>query len=349
MSKTRLYATYAIVFLGFTQPSYTTVDTITSCPRQPVILTKPTTAIVALGFDQECGTLVCYFKNNEIAAVTSITLDELVTAETLPSLFTSNHDNIEVNRNGKYIIDCSEAVAHILDLTNETLHTFSVPETTCTCADIGNNNDAIGILFAQCAEQHIYRTLHTYSINDEQEKAVIALYPHEDPWSIAYHPHNHTVAIGLHDGFMKVASNLLGSPIAAILTQTSGTISSTQYRSDGTQLVGGTNMGFITWWDARTGQEINTIHDNDGGVAIVSYAPNHTCIASGSVGDTCQGHRHSVRIWDIRSNQCVYNFTRKLANMEYSSFETQALSWHPDSTKVAAILNERVALCDLRR
>jgi len=102
-----------------------------------------------------------------------------------------------------------------------------------------------------------------------------------------------------------------------------GTVWTVSWSPDGSRVVSAGDDKTVRIWDARTGQEIRTLHGHTEAVRSAAWSPDGMRIASSSFDDT-------LRIWDPVAGQCVQTITATGAGLRQG-----VLRWSPDAQRLA--------------
>ncbi|MDX2040454.1 MAG: WD40 repeat domain-containing protein [Acidobacteriota bacterium] len=101
-----------------------------------------------------------------------------------------------------------------------------------------------------------------------------------------------------------------------------GAVFSLAFSPDGKTLASGSNDNTIKFWNAHTGQLLNTLRGHESSVLSVSFSPDGKALASGSNDQT-------IKLWDARTGQLS-------GTLKGHENDVSAVAFSPDSKTLAS-------------
>ncbi|MBA3867708.1 MAG: WD40 repeat domain-containing protein [Anaerolineae bacterium] len=119
----------------------------------------------------------------------------------------------------------------------------------------------------------------------------------------------------------RVGAQAVGT--TAIATPQTQTIIATTWSPDGSKIARSGTGGFLSIWDANTGNLIRNFIGLSGTIYTVAWSPDSTKIASA-------GDDKLIHIWNVSNGQ-------SLANLIGHNDSILSLDWSPDGSKIASV------------
>ena len=146
----------------------------------------------------------------------------------------------------------------------------------------------------------------------------------KDVSSVSWSPDGTTIASGSGDTTVRVWSTETGVCLSSMwVSGPRGPVTSVGFNHDGSKIVSASDGDTtVRVWSTNTGVCERTLKGHEGYVESVSWSPDGTTIASGSVDKT-------IRVWSANTGECLQTLKGHTNNVN-------SVSWSPDGTTIAS-------------